>query len=321
LKRVILSYAQNHEGETLTKPKGKSEDKPVWWEKSVEYKFIADAVAGGWFKLLAPFGVSIEKYVGDAALLQAGRLYLIEYKRTKKSISAEHLKYLLNYEETVALKNISAEEDSSEDDGSEDDAPTGFDEKDGGIKKSRIYKKAFFRSRDEIKRKFIKEVEDALLGISDALSLKVSPSEKEKLLEENKKYVESLKDNLLAQNFHIIIYGDLDIETGQELKVHATPYWGESTNDNCENISTIFKNQTCGISAEFFELYVKALADTRYTSEEKSGGGGSKSVTKVMALDDAGHMVAEVEFSEYKLRMTPESNPNSIPAGPSSGLN
>ena len=65
----------------------------VWWEKSVEYTFIAEMVARDMFTWAAPLSGKPETALGDAIMEWDGNLLLIEFKRDAKCLSSEFEKY------------------------------------------------------------------------------------------------------------------------------------------------------------------------------------------------------------------------------------
>lgn len=67
---------------------------PQWWEKSVEYLFIARAITESWMSIVSPLAGLQEKALGDAILKNnESKFFLIEFKRTSKSWTDEYKKY------------------------------------------------------------------------------------------------------------------------------------------------------------------------------------------------------------------------------------
>jgi hypothetical protein len=67
----------------------------VWWEKHVEYFFIASLINRDKFLWATPLGGTPETALGDAIANWNGTCKLIEFKRNDKSFSSEHEKYSL----------------------------------------------------------------------------------------------------------------------------------------------------------------------------------------------------------------------------------
>jgi len=70
----------------------------TWWEKSVEYTFIAEMVKHKMFVWAAPLGGNAESALGDLLLNYNGRMRLIEFKRDADSLKSEYKKYSLEEE-------------------------------------------------------------------------------------------------------------------------------------------------------------------------------------------------------------------------------
>ncbi|WP_374005786.1 hypothetical protein [Delftia lacustris] len=79
----------------------------VWWEKSVEYTFIAEMVWRDMFTWAAPLAGNPETALGDAITDWDGRLLLIEFKRDSESLTSEYKKYSLqeDFESTFLAYN------------------------------------------------------------------------------------------------------------------------------------------------------------------------------------------------------------------------
>lgn len=75
----------------------------VWWEKSVEYAFIATAVNSQNFGWAAPLDGDTESALGDAVSQWDGKLLLIEFKKSIEEINSERAKYFLNEKEESIL--------------------------------------------------------------------------------------------------------------------------------------------------------------------------------------------------------------------------
>ncbi|MEO8410391.1 MAG: hypothetical protein ABI478_07450 [Propionivibrio sp.] len=67
----------------------------VWWEKSVEYTFIAEMVSRKMFVWAAPLGGNAESALADAVMNWDDDLLLIEFKRDVDSLKSEYKKYTL----------------------------------------------------------------------------------------------------------------------------------------------------------------------------------------------------------------------------------
>lgn len=65
----------------------------VWWEKSVEYTFVAEMVKLDRFTWVVPMGGNQESALADALVQCDGKLLLIEFKRDVNSLDSEHEKY------------------------------------------------------------------------------------------------------------------------------------------------------------------------------------------------------------------------------------
>lgn len=69
-----------------------STEKYKWWEKSVEYKFIAEVVNSKSFTLLMPLDGEEEK-IGDAVFAKDSQYVIVEFKRKLSDFSSEYKKY------------------------------------------------------------------------------------------------------------------------------------------------------------------------------------------------------------------------------------
>ena len=76
----------------------------IWWEKTVEYCFVANYLKG----MIAPLDGNPEKSYGDAFLKNNGRFSLIEFKRDKSTLKSEEDKFTnykkgknMNYMRTI----------------------------------------------------------------------------------------------------------------------------------------------------------------------------------------------------------------------------
>ena len=78
----------------------------IWWEKSVEYLFIAQMVKEEMFQMVVPLSGNAESALGDAILKwTGGKLLLIEFKadNSSKSMTSEHKKYAASDEKENAV--------------------------------------------------------------------------------------------------------------------------------------------------------------------------------------------------------------------------
>lgn len=71
---------------------------PTWWEKTVEYKFVAQLALANKLEFAAPLSGRHERTGGDAVIAYAEYFTLIEYKRDVYEIESER-KIFYNYEE------------------------------------------------------------------------------------------------------------------------------------------------------------------------------------------------------------------------------
>lgn len=72
-------------------------DEMIWWEKTVEYKFIIDAQKERDLDFAAPLS-GIQEMAGDGVFSADAKLILVEFKRDFKSLKSEVDKFT-NYEE------------------------------------------------------------------------------------------------------------------------------------------------------------------------------------------------------------------------------
>lgn len=77
------------------------EKKIVWWEKSVEYTFIAEMVRCQMFTWAAPLSGNAESALADALLQWDGKLLLIEFKRDGNTLKSEYEKYTIETDAEV----------------------------------------------------------------------------------------------------------------------------------------------------------------------------------------------------------------------------
>lgn len=73
-----------------------------WWEKSVEYLFVAKAITQDWVDLFCPLAGTPEKGLGDLILQADSRLFLIEFKVDRTACKSERKKYE-NYQDSAKL--------------------------------------------------------------------------------------------------------------------------------------------------------------------------------------------------------------------------
>ncbi|MBE4194917.1 hypothetical protein HJ093_16825 [Vibrio parahaemolyticus] len=60
-----------------------------WWEKTVEYRFVADTYSKKMFNLLAPLDGDVER-IGDAVAAKDSKYYIIEFKKSLSELSGEY---------------------------------------------------------------------------------------------------------------------------------------------------------------------------------------------------------------------------------------
>ena len=68
----------------------------IWWEKSIEYKFIAEMVRCDMLLLAVPLDGNAETALGDLILQSSEGLRLIEFKCDVNSFASEYKKYSLD---------------------------------------------------------------------------------------------------------------------------------------------------------------------------------------------------------------------------------
>ena len=61
----------------------------MWWEKTVEYKFVAETVANGLMDFAAPLSGRHERTGGDAIFGAAAKLVLVEFKAEFSDVASE----------------------------------------------------------------------------------------------------------------------------------------------------------------------------------------------------------------------------------------
>lgn len=79
-----------------------TKEKLIWWEKSVEYAFIAQMVARDAFVWAAPLGGNTETALSDTILNWNGNVLLLEFKRDSGSFDSEHEKYVFNKKDSTS---------------------------------------------------------------------------------------------------------------------------------------------------------------------------------------------------------------------------
>ena len=62
---------------------------PIWWEKTVEYRFLAEAVVAGLCDFAAPLAGRYERTAGDAVFGVNARFILVEFKRAWDDLPSE----------------------------------------------------------------------------------------------------------------------------------------------------------------------------------------------------------------------------------------
>jgi hypothetical protein len=76
----------------------------TWWEKSVEYQFITDAVTENVFTLLAPLDGDVER-VGDTVFAKGANYIIVEFKKELSSFQSEYRKYR-TFSDTTEANNF-----------------------------------------------------------------------------------------------------------------------------------------------------------------------------------------------------------------------
>ncbi len=74
----------------------------VWWEKSVEYTFIAQMVKKKAFEHIVPLSGAAEAALSDALLKWGDKRLLIEFKRDVNAFESEHRKYVEDKKNSTA---------------------------------------------------------------------------------------------------------------------------------------------------------------------------------------------------------------------------
>lgn len=82
----------------------KKEMRLVWWEKSVEWQFIALAVKDRPLALMAALDGDPEQALGDAIFGEGSKYVLIEFKKDHDALSSEKKKYADKNASTDAIK-------------------------------------------------------------------------------------------------------------------------------------------------------------------------------------------------------------------------
>jgi hypothetical protein len=72
---------------------------PIWWEKTVEYKFILDAERNLGLQFAAPLS-GVQECAGDGVFSSDSKIVLIEFKRSDRELNTEHDKFV-NYQNAV----------------------------------------------------------------------------------------------------------------------------------------------------------------------------------------------------------------------------
>lgn len=72
----------------------------IWWEKTVEYKFVLDADRERGLKFAAPLS-GVHERAGDGVFSSNSKIVLVEFKRSKYELDTEYDKFT-NYENAVA---------------------------------------------------------------------------------------------------------------------------------------------------------------------------------------------------------------------------
>lgn len=73
--------------------------KSIWWEKTVEYKFILDAEREVGLRFAAPLS-GVQERAGDGVFSSDSRVVLVEFKRSEDELDTEHEKFV-DYESAV----------------------------------------------------------------------------------------------------------------------------------------------------------------------------------------------------------------------------
>ncbi|SEQ54306.1 hypothetical protein SAMN03159444_01899 [Pseudomonas sp. NFACC02] len=76
-----------------------------WWEKTVEYKFVADAAVNGLMDFVAPLSGRHERTAGDAVFGVDAKLVLVEFKATFADVASEETLFEAYGEAQEALQH------------------------------------------------------------------------------------------------------------------------------------------------------------------------------------------------------------------------
>ena len=71
----------------------------IWWEKTVEYKFILDAEREVGLQFAAPLS-GVQEKAGDGVFSSDSKIILVEFKRSEIELDTEHDKFV-NYKNAV----------------------------------------------------------------------------------------------------------------------------------------------------------------------------------------------------------------------------
>ncbi|MCQ9617276.1 hypothetical protein L1889_11730 [Paenalcaligenes niemegkensis] len=77
---------------------------PIWWEKTVEYRFILDAASTKDLDFAAPLS-GIPERCGDGIFAKNSKIILIEFKCSKNELTSEFEKFGSNYNEAKQTLN------------------------------------------------------------------------------------------------------------------------------------------------------------------------------------------------------------------------
>lgn len=66
---------------------------PVWWEKTVEYKFVLDAATHAGLLFAAPLS-GVQERAGDGVFSSDSKIILVEFKRSLRELNTEHDKFI-----------------------------------------------------------------------------------------------------------------------------------------------------------------------------------------------------------------------------------
>jgi hypothetical protein len=62
--------------------------KPIWWEKTVEYKFVLDAACNSKLSFAAPLS-GVQERAGDGVFAADSKIILVEFKRSFNELDTE----------------------------------------------------------------------------------------------------------------------------------------------------------------------------------------------------------------------------------------